>query len=63
MSEKCGTHAGWNQHMRDGTPVCAPCRKAKTDYTREYRHRTGQPKGTWIYVPDQPELTDDHYCI
>ena len=40
--ERCGTYAGWNFHRRQGTPICDGCRKAHTDYLREYRR--GNPE-------------------
>ena len=61
--DKCGTYAGWNQHQRRGEYACYPCKKARSEYARSRRHRNGESKGTWVYVPDPPELTDDHYSI
>ena len=61
--EDCGTHKAWNRHNAKGTPMCCRCRKAQADYMREYRHRNGTSRGTWVYVPDPPEITDDHYSI
>ena len=34
-----GTYAGWNQHMKRGTRICRPCRKAQAKYMRSYRKR------------------------
>jgi hypothetical protein len=40
MREKCGTYAGWNQHMKRGEPVCDACRHANSNYILAYRKRT-----------------------
>jgi hypothetical protein len=61
--DKCGTYAGWNQHKREGTPVCDECRSAAAGYARKRRHRNGESKGTWVYVPDPHPHTADHYSI
>jgi len=42
--ERCGTYAGWNDHMRSGEPVCDACKRAHADYMREWRLRTGRVK-------------------
>ena len=41
-SIKCGTRAGWNQHMRSSEPVCDDCNRANTLYMRGYRGRKGE---------------------
>lgn len=61
--DNCGEYAGWNRHKREGTKVCFRCGTARNDYMRDRRHKLGESQGTWVYVPDLPELTDDHYCI
>lgn len=33
----CGTHAGYTQHRRESTPVCAECKWAEVDYQAERR--------------------------
>lgn len=39
----CGTSSGYQRHILDGTPTCAPCRKARADYVAAYRAaRTGK---------------------
>ena len=40
-TNKCGTRAGWNAHMRAKTPACDDCNRASTLYQREYRRVTG----------------------
>jgi len=40
--DKCGTYAGYNQHNKDGTPVCDECRAAATAYMADWRRRTGR---------------------
>jgi hypothetical protein len=59
----CGTYAAWNRHKAKKNTPCLQCRKAAADYARDRRHRLGESKGTWVYVPDPPVLTDDHYSI
>lgn len=48
--DKCGTTKGWNAHQRNDELTCADCRQAKTDYTRDWRHRTGRTKYTLVPV-------------
>lgn len=38
----CGTVAGWNAHQKAGEYPCQDCGQAKTEYTIEWRHRTGR---------------------
>lgn len=59
----CGKYAAYIRHRANKNTPCGPCRQAQRDYLREYRHRNGTSRGTWVYVPDPPELTDDHYSI
>lgn len=33
--DDCGSHNGYNQHVRDKTPICTPCADAERDYSRE----------------------------
>ena len=33
----CGTYAGYVAHVSAGEPTCPPCRRAASDYTREWR--------------------------
>ncbi|AYR01050.1 hypothetical protein PBI_ISOLDE_82 [Arthrobacter phage Isolde] len=47
---ECGTVAGWNAHNRARERQCMPCKIAKTDYTREWRHRTGRNQSS-LYTP------------
>ncbi len=35
----CGTRAGYLHHLSEGEPPCADCRRANTEYKREYRKR------------------------
>ncbi len=35
-----GTTYGYNQHYRQGTPVCAPCRAAHHEHKLRYRQAT-----------------------
>lgn len=53
----------WQRHIKEGTKLCDPCRLYRNRQARERRHRTGESRGTWIYVPDPPELTADDYRI
>jgi hypothetical protein len=53
----------WQRHIREGTPLCDPCRAYRNRYAKKRRHALGESRGTWVYVPDPPELTDDHYEI
>lgn len=46
IRENCGTTKGWNAHMRNGEKTCGDCRKAKTEYTKLWRRRTGRTKST-----------------
>lgn len=39
-----GTYAGYNAHRKSGIPMCGPCRKAGTDYVRDYRATRGVVK-------------------
>lgn len=39
--DKCGTYAGYNQHYRDKTPVCGPCKDASNAYRKS---RLSDPK-------------------
>lgn len=32
-----GTYRGWNQHKRDGIPVCKACKAAQARYVKEWR--------------------------
>jgi hypothetical protein len=48
--EKCGTTKGWNAHQFNGEYQCDPCKQAKTDYTREWRRRTGRTKYTLVPI-------------
>jgi hypothetical protein len=61
--EDCGTYAALQRHVKEGTPVCKPCREAGNEYMRNRRHQLGESKGTWVYVPDPPVLTADDYVI
>jgi len=44
MNTKCGTYAGWNQHMRDKDPVCRPCKDAANIYNRELLQKSGKKR-------------------
>lgn len=50
--DQCGTVAGWNAHNRASERQCMPCKIAKTDYTRAWRHRTGRNKGSYYTTAD-----------
>ena len=41
MSDKCGTRAGWNQHVKQGEKACDECNEANRLYNREYRRLNG----------------------
>lgn len=55
MEIEHGTLQGYRQHLKDGTATCDPCREANRAAIREYRHKSGKSRGTWVYVPDDPE--------
>ncbi len=38
-NDKCGTYAGYQAHIHNGSPPCEACRAANRDYTRELRRR------------------------
>ena len=40
---RCGTRAGYQRHLKEGTEVCGPCRQANTDADNNLR-RTGTTK-------------------
>ena len=40
VTGKVGTYAGWNEHQRNQTPTCDECRRARTEYMREYRRES-----------------------
>lgn len=61
--EDCGTYKAFQRHKIRDTLVCQPCTDANAKYHRDRRHRIGESSGTWLYIPDQIELTDDHYTI
>jgi hypothetical protein len=63
LYEECGTYKGVNKHARYKTMICKPCNTARNQWMKDHRHRTGISSGTWVYVPDEIELTDDHYSI
>lgn len=44
---ECGTRGGYQRHLREKTPICAPCRQANTD--ADNLRRTGATK-----APRQP---------
>ena len=50
--DNCGTYAGVQRHTRNKTRICGPCTKARSEYVKEWRHKSGKSKGTWVYVPD-----------
>lgn len=35
--DECATYAGYQKHMVLGTPICALCRDAATEYQRQWR--------------------------
>ena len=43
ITSKCGTYAGYNQHIYLDEPTCVECRLAANSYMRSYRRRKGQP--------------------
>lgn len=61
--ENCGTYGGWQRHRKYGTEECKPCNTARNKYMQKYRKDAGLTSGTWVYVPHEIELTDDHYSI
>lgn len=38
-SPKCGSRAGYMEHITRGTEKCRPCKDAHAAYMREYKHR------------------------
>jgi hypothetical protein len=44
-SERCGTNAGYQAHMRDGSPPCAECRDAHRVNHRDWRSTATVPEG------------------
>ena len=36
---QCGTRAGYNKHRKQGTPACAECKQAQSDYVNDYLKR------------------------
>lgn len=38
-SDKCGTYAGVQAHIRSRDPLCEPCREARNAYRRRYHRR------------------------
>jgi hypothetical protein len=47
---KCGTTAGYHQHIRYGTETCDPCREANNEYKRS-QYETRAPRKAW--TPDR----------
>lgn len=39
MTSHCGSVRGYQDHVRDGSPKCAPCRRAHADKRAAYRRR------------------------
>ncbi|UJV43836.1 WhiB family transcriptional regulator [Streptomyces sp. AMCC400023] len=37
---ECGTRGGYQRHLREKTPICAPCRQANTDADNLRRNGT-----------------------
>lgn len=37
ITDKCGTYAGYQQHIRLKDKPCTPCRIANREYARKYR--------------------------
>ena len=37
---QCGTHSGYNTHLRNGQTPCDPCRAANSAYHRKHYRRT-----------------------
>lgn len=35
----CGTHSGYQKHIRDKSTTCFACRAARAEYTRNYRKK------------------------
>jgi len=48
--QRCGTHHGYFDHKRNGSPACTVCLAAYAKWMREYRHRTG--RNTHTLTPD-----------
>ncbi|AYN58911.1 hypothetical protein PP634_gp85 [Arthrobacter phage Richie] len=57
--DQCGTVAGWNAHNRASERQCMPCKIAKTNYTREWRHRTGRNKGSYYTADEITAIRDE----
>ena len=36
---KCGTHSGYQRHYRNKEVACDPCKKAASDYSRQWQKR------------------------
>lgn len=47
---KHGTYTGYNQHRKQGVPVCDDCRDAVNEYLRDYRIRKDLEQGL-VTVP------------
>lgn len=41
---ECGTISGYTKHVRDRTPTCEDCKRAHTEYKREWRMRGHEPR-------------------
>lgn len=42
VREKCGTVAGYQQHLKHGETTCSRCRAAKREYNHDRRHNSGR---------------------
>ena len=51
--EKCGTTAGYDQHVRYGTPRCRPCLDANNEYKRTFRRFGGKGRSRADFTPDR----------
>jgi hypothetical protein len=42
---QCGTRAGYNRHIKQGTPTCAECRLAQTEGVKKYQREKALTNG------------------
>lgn len=57
LGRKCGTFAGYQEHIRNKDPRCEACWRARNEYVREWRLRTGRVKSIRVVLtPAQLEL-------
>lgn len=61
---ECGSHGGYERHLRLKEPVCAPCRKAHNQMQAAYRRRTKVRKlATYTVEPREFRGTEYHAIL